>query len=229
MRVPGFLPWLLVPTAVLAARALGRSLRLVLVNRAAVDPLWAAGTPVIYAAWHGRMLLLPYLYVRLRGSGARLRVLASRSRDGELLSRFVAGFGVGAVRGSTSRGGSVALRVLARLVRREGVDVAVVPDGPRGPRHVAQGGPVLLASLTGAPLVPVGFGAWPGRTLRSWDACLVPYPFARAALVFGDPLLVPAGASREALEAHRRALEDTLRRVTAAADRVARDPAAAGL
>jgi len=107
-------------------RLLGASLRVTEVNWAAVERLWATGGPVLYAVWHGRMLLVPPRYAGRR----RFHVLTSRSRDGELLSRFVAGFGVTAVRGSSSRGAGAALLALARLLRHEAAHVVVVPDGP---------------------------------------------------------------------------------------------------
>jgi hypothetical protein len=172
---------------------------------------------VIYAVWHGRILMLPYLY----GRSHRIHALTSRSRDGEILSRFVQGFGIRVVRGSSSRGGNRALLTLARLVREEDAEILVVPDGPRGPRHVAQPGAVLLAKLTGAPVVPMGFGARPSTVLRSWDAFLVPHPFARAVVVFGNPITVPRDADRELLETKRRELEAALQEITAAADRAA--------
>jgi lysophospholipid acyltransferase (LPLAT)-like uncharacterized protein len=201
-------------------RVLGRSLRLVEINRAAVEPLWAAGRPTIYAVWHGRMLMLPYFY----GRRLNVHVLASRSRDGEIVSRFVRGFGFAVVRGSSSAGGTRALRALARVLTIDGSAVAIVPDGPRGPRWVAQAGPVLLARLSGAPIVPVGFGVSRGTILRSWDAFLLPHPFARAVVVFGQPLSVPAHADRGGIEAHRRELERALIRATEAADRAAGAP-----
>lgn len=196
-------------------RLLGATLRFVELHRERVEPFWTSGTPVIYAVWHGRMLMLPYFY----GGVRRVHVLASRSRDGELLTRFVQGFGVEVVRGSSSRGGSVALRRLARLLREERTEVLVVPDGPRGPRYVAQPGPVLLAKLSGAPILPLGFGVSRGTVLRSWDEFVIPHPFARAALVIGSPVTVAGDADRETLERRRGELEAALRQVTDEADR----------
>jgi lysophospholipid acyltransferase (LPLAT)-like uncharacterized protein len=198
-------------------RGLGASLRVREFRAPALDALWRGGRPVIYAVWHGRILMLPYLYGRRR----RVHVLTSHSRDGEILSRFVQGFGIRVVRGSSSRGGARALLALARLVREEGAEILVVPDGPRGPRHVAQPGAVLLAKVTGAPVVPVGFGATPSTVLRSWDAFLVPHPFAQAVVVFGNPIVVPHDADRDLVETKRRELEAALREITAAADRAA--------
>ena len=200
-----------------AMSLLGATLRLTEANRGSVERLWAAGSPVIYAAWHGRMLMFPYFYGRLRP----VHVLASRSRDGEMVSRFARAFGFRVVRGSSSRGGSTALRALARLLREERAEVGVVPDGPRGPRWVAQPGTVLLAKLGQAPIVPLGLGASRATVLGSWDALLIPHPFARVAVVFGDPLVVAADADRDALEQARQRLEAALRRLTAEADRIA--------
>jgi hypothetical protein len=187
------------------------------VNQEPVERLWAEGRPVIYAVWHGRMLMLAHFYPHRRP----IHVLVSRSRDGAVIGRLVEGFGARVVRGSSSRGGATALRRLVRLVRREGGDVLVVPDGPRGPRYVAQAGAVQLARLTGAPIVPIGFGVSRGRVLRTWDEFLVPYPFGRACVVFGEPLVVPAGGDRGSLETFRLEVEARLTRATRDADRLA--------
>jgi lysophospholipid acyltransferase (LPLAT)-like uncharacterized protein len=206
------------PVAAAAVRVLGATLRLTEAGVDAMEPLWAAGQPLIYAAWHGRILMIPWLSARFeRRRGARaVRVLASRSRDGELVARWVGHFGMSVVRGSSSRGGAEALRALAAAVRA-GQDVAVVPDGPRGPRERVQGGLAVLAAVTGAPVVPLGFAARPARRLASWDRFLVPLPFARAAVVFGKAATVPRGADRELARAD---LERALREVTETADRL---------
>jgi lysophospholipid acyltransferase (LPLAT)-like uncharacterized protein len=198
-------------------RALAASLRFREFPSPGLEARWHAKQPVIYTVWHGRILLLPYLY----GRRFRIHALTSRSRDGEILSRFVQGFGVHVVRGSSSRGGARALLALARAVREEGSDVLIVPDGPRGPRHVAQSGAAMLAKVTGVPMVPMAFAATPCTVVRSWDAFVVPHPFARAVVLFGEPIAVPRDADRDGLEAKRRELEAALQEITAAADRAA--------
>ncbi|OLC60087.1 MAG: hypothetical protein AUH76_12900 [Candidatus Rokubacteria bacterium 13_1_40CM_4_67_11] len=204
-------------TAVIV-RSLGATLRIRAVGVDALEPRWRAGQPLIYAVWHGRMVMMPWLNAWLRRTrGARrVAVLASRSRDGEIVSRYVARFGLATIRGSSSRGGAGALRQLVATVRAGG-DVAVVPDGPRGPRRQLQPGVVTLAALTGAPIVPLAFAARPARRLASWDEQLVPWPFARSVLVLGETIAVPRDADRErAVKEVERALNDT----TADADRL---------
>jgi hypothetical protein len=144
-------------------------------------------------------------------------VLASRSRDGELVARYVRHFDIGVVRGSSSRGGSAAVRQLVSTIRT-GDDVVIVPDGPRGPARRLQPGVVALAAMTGAPVVPVGFGARPARTLATWDRFVIPWPFARAAFVFGAPIVVSGEADREAAATR---IERALDEATALADRLA--------
>jgi lysophospholipid acyltransferase (LPLAT)-like uncharacterized protein len=200
-------------------RLLGSTLHLGVEGRDGVEALRAQATPIIYTVWHGRLLMLPYCYGRVYGRARRVHVLISRSRDGELLSRLVRGFGLEVVRGSSSRGGAGALRSLARLLTAEAAEVVIVPDGPRGPRYVAQPGPVQLARLTQAPIVPVGFGVSRGTVLRSWDQMVVPHPFARAALVFGEPIRVGPEGGPAWLETARSELEAALRRTTMDADR----------
>jgi hypothetical protein len=201
---------LIPPLGAALVRALGHTLRLEVIGTERLVPLWQSAQPIVYGVWHGQLLMLPFVNERLRAThGARrVYVLASRSRDGEMLARFAARFGLGVARGSSSRGGAVALRRLTRRARA-GHDVAVAPDGPRGPRQRCQPGIVALAALAGAFVVPTAFAASPAWRLSSWDAFEIPRPWARGAVVFGPPL--PGTGDREAL---RRALEGALEDAT---------------
>jgi lysophospholipid acyltransferase (LPLAT)-like uncharacterized protein len=205
--------------AAILVRVLGVTWRVRVVGAEELEPMWRAGTPLIYIVWHGRILLVPWLNGRLRrAQGARAPiVLASRSRDGEIVTRFVTSFGLPVVRGSSSRGGGVALRALVAAIRG-GSDVAIVPDGPRGPREQLQPGVVALAALTGAPVVPLAVGARPAWRSRSWDRFLVPWPFARCVLAFGPTVRVDPEADRERAG---KDLERALADVTARADALA--------
>ena len=212
--------WAGVAPAVSAAivAAIGATLRLRAAGVEPLQPLWRARRPLIYAIWHGRILIAPWINARLRErEGARrVCVLASRSRDGELVASFARHFGLDVVRGSSSRGGAAALRALARTVRA-GEDVAIVPDGPRGPACRLQAGIIALAAATGAPIVPIGLAARPARRLSSWDRFMVPAPFARCAVVFGPALIVRREADREG---QRIRVERALQEATEAADRL---------
>lgn len=215
MKLPRTVVLALVPPlGALAVRLLAFTLSIRRDERV-VTPLWRAGEPVIYAVWHGRILLLPLLY-----GWRRARVLASRSRDGELVTRFVRRFGLEVVRGSSSRGGAQALRLLARSLK-QGRDVVVVPDGPKGPPETVKPGIVALARLSGAAIVPLSVGASSEWRLRSWDGFRIPRPFARCVARFGDPISVPRLADRAAEETARQEVEAALRALTSSVDREA--------
>lgn len=205
------------PLAATVVRLLAATTRITVTGTGPLTPLWMARRPLIYAVWHGRILMMPWVHAWLRRTqGLRpVVVLASRSRDGEFVARYVRRFGLDVVRGSSSRGGVSALRHLVSAVRA-GEDVVVVPDGPRGPRQHLGAGIVALASLTGAPVVPLAFAARPARRLATWDELLVPLPFARCAVVFGEPFGLARDADRDRA---RKELERALNDVTATADR----------
>jgi lysophospholipid acyltransferase (LPLAT)-like uncharacterized protein len=190
-----------------AIRLLATTLRLRREEKT-VEPLWAAGVPVIYVAWHARLLLLPYLY---RGRG--VRALISLSEDGAMVSGLAARFGFVTVRGSSSRGGAEGLRALARAIG-EGHSVVLVPDGPRGPREVLKAGVVALARLTGAHVVPLAFAASSEWRVRSWDEFRIPKPFSRCVVRFGEPILVPREIDAAGEETARKDIEAALNAVT---------------
>jgi hypothetical protein len=173
------------------------------------DAAWrthaAAGRPVLFTLWHGRLLPLGYLH---RGQG--VVAIVSRSADGEYLTRVLQHWGFAAVRGSSSSGGDQALRELVRLVRA-GRSVAITPDGPRGPREQLKPGVLQLAQLTGAPIVTVAAGADRAWWFVRWDRFLVPRPFARVRVAYGDAVFIPRGAGAAALADATSRIESNLR------------------
>lgn len=164
---------------------------------------------VIYAVWHGRMFLL-ISHMRYSRAG----VLVSLSEDGELIARVMERLGYVPVRGSSSRRGSEGLRELQRHLEG-GRPAAITPDGPRGPRHRAQLGAVILAARSGKPILPLSSASRNAWCLNSWDAFQIPKPGTEAAIVFGEPVLVPR---TEDFEPWRVKLEEALNRVQAEAD-----------
>lgn len=191
---------------------IGRSLRWEEQGREHLAAARASGRPVLFVFWHNRLLHLCY-----RLSRERLVMMVSRSRDGDLIARVAHDQGIAAVRGSTSRGGASAARAMARTMKTRGLCGGITPDGPRGPRHVVQPGALLVARLAGALIVPVALGFSRKKIFSSWDAFQLAWPFARARLVFGEPVSLPEieGAS---FEESRSDLERRLRAVTGAAD-----------
>lgn len=162
----------------------------------------ALGKP-IHAFWHGR-ILPGAVYFKRRG----IVVITSENFDGEWIARIIAKFGYGTARGSSSRGAMKAMLQLMRDVRDR--PVAFTLDGPRGPARVAQPGAVWLSKASGQPIIPFHLESDRHWSLRSWDRTQIPKPFARVALAFAPPIIVPRDADSQALEGWRQRLEEAL-------------------
>jgi hypothetical protein len=170
------------------------------------------GGPAIYCLWHNRLFLCMEAYLeqtQRRSLGKGLAALISASKDGAFLSAILERFQVQPVRGSSSRRGSQALLELTSWAER-GYDLAITPDGPRGPRYVVQEGVMSLAQLTGLPIVPFAFFAHRKIRLKSWDGFQIPLPFSRCDLSLGKPVHVPREATDAEREEIRKHLEQTL-------------------
>jgi len=174
---------------------------------------WVTGAPCIVAFWHETLPSMPvaWLTARRRGRRKQAVVLASQHRDGQLIGMAMAAFGLGLAVGSSSRGGASGLRRLAAALK-EGSDVGLTPDGPRGPRRVAAAGVAQLAALSGAEVLPVA--AWTQWALqfRSWDRMRFPLPFGRGRVVFGEMIAVPRHGWEASLPAIEAAVTEAAQR-----------------
>ncbi len=172
--------------------------------------------PAIYAAWHNRLLLSMtayYGYARKRNSTPGIAAMVSASRDGGFLAAILECFRVEPVRGSSSRRGPQALLELTTWAER-GYDLAITPDGPRGPCCKVQDGVMSLAQITGLPIIPFSFQlGWKVR-FNSWDRFQVPLPFSRCDMMLAEALRVPRDASETAREELRQQLERTLKDIS---------------
>ncbi len=180
-------PWL----AAFLIRLIHRCQRIDVVGDEPLRALWASNQAVILAFWHDQLFLMARGY---HGLGAK--VLISASTDGEYIARTMAVMGIGAVRGSSTRGGRAAFREMLALAD-DPCDLVITPDGPKGPRHEVKEGVVQLARLTGRPIVPMAFVCSRGRRFASWDRFLLPYPFGRGVYAFGKPLYYDKAESPE--------------------------------
>ena len=167
----------------------------------------------ILAFWHSRWVMMPYVY-----PDSRIVVLISQHRDARMLGRILERFGLATAFGSSTRGGAAGLRSVLRFVR-DGYDVGIAPDGPKGPRWQVKPGVVVTAKLSGLPVVPVTFSSTHARRLRSWDRTLIPRPFDRGLYLYADPVWVPRDIDDEEVETYRRRIELALQQLTTEADR----------
>jgi len=172
-------------------------------------------TPLIFAFWHNRILLCPNAYEvysrRRKHIGAA--AIASASKDGAFLSAILAYFNIQPVRGSSYKRGPQAMLELKSWAER-GYDLALAPDGPRGPCYHVYDGVISLAQLTGHPIVPFGFYARKKFVIKSWDRFQIPWPFSVCEMNSAAPIYVPRNASAEEREKIRLQLENTLKEIS---------------
>ncbi|MFT5852933.1 MAG: lysophospholipid acyltransferase (LPLAT)-like uncharacterized protein [Verrucomicrobiales bacterium] len=164
---------------------------------------------LIWAFWHNRVFSLPYVYRKFLPTrqGA---VLTSPSGDGEIIAQVMRNFGVDAVRGSSNKRAAAALRELVSWVKQEN-DIVITPDGPRGPRYQLQPGIIKVAQLTKTPVFPVHVRYSKCFRLKSWDAFMIPWPFSRVDVTFGEYHQVARTRSDEEFETERLRLENVLK------------------
>jgi lysophospholipid acyltransferase (LPLAT)-like uncharacterized protein len=176
-------------------RLLGMTWRIRVINGASsVDRMRRERQPIVFALWHGD--LLPLLYQH-RNEG--VSVLISEHRDGELIARVAESLGFRTVRGSSSRGASRALVGLTRELT-SGHDVAITPDGPRGPARSFAPGALIAAQRGNGAVIAVGLAAKSAWRLRSWDRFVIPKPFSSLHIAYSDPVMVDATDARAAAE-----------------------------
>jgi len=172
--------------------------------------------PAIYCVWHNRLglsMTAYYGFVKKRNHTAGLAAMVSASKDGGFLASILECFKVQPVRGSSSRRGPQALLELSTWARR-GYDMALTPDGPRGPRYVVQSGVMSLAQVTGLPIIPVSYNLnWKIQT-NSWDGFQIPLPFSRCEMIFEQPIRVPREALDPDREVLRKQLEQVLKQIS---------------
>jgi len=176
--------------------------------REKVEPL-IKSQRVIYAFWHSRILPVSYTHQNYNAA-----IMVSQSKDGEIIAQVIYRQGHEPIRGSTTRGGREALHDIADTLIKDKRPGGIIPDGPNGPRCKAQPGIIRLAQLTGYHIIPLTGSASHMAVLNSWDRFVIPRPFSRCLILYGNPIHVPASASKEKLEYYRSLLEYELNRIT---------------
>ncbi len=196
-------------------QALSATLRLRWIDRSDYFIEGQTPRPAIYCTWHNRLVLSMtayYGYPKKRPTTG-MAALVSASRDGGLLTAILECFHVQPVRGSSSRRGPQAMLELTTWAER-GYDLALTPDGPRGPRYQVQDGVMSLAQLTGLPIIPVSYCIRPKLQLKTWDGFQIPLPFARCEVIIEKPMRVHRDVSDAEREVLRQKLEATLRSIS---------------
>jgi hypothetical protein len=190
------------------------TLRLQVFGEDKVKKLEEEGKSLIFAFWHGNMLV-PIYHFRGRGYHG----LASQSRDGEYISRVLKALKWKVVRGSTSKG---SVRSLLKLIKilRQGEHIAITPDGPRGPRHETKAGTIYLAKKSDSLIIPVGVDFAKKKVIGSWDRFNLPYLFTKGVLCFGEAIEVDNDADQAEVEKKREEVDEALMNVCQQAEQL---------
>ena len=166
---------------------------------------------MVAMTWHNRLFFFAALFPK--GVCGKTKAVVSSSRDGQYVADLISFFGLRSLRGSSSKKGANALRGALEAIR-EGWNVAFTPDGPRGPRYEIKAGPVIVASMTGAKILPVMVNASRYWEIRSWDGFQIPKPFSTLTVILGDPVTIPPDLDEEGLERERLRVQEILRSIT---------------
>ncbi|MGB7068750.1 MAG: lysophospholipid acyltransferase family protein [Pyrinomonadaceae bacterium] len=185
-------------------KAIGMTIRFETEGWENFEAIENSGKIPIYAFWHDRIFAGTYFF-RNRG----IVVITSQSFDGEYIARFIRRFGYGAIRGSSTRGGTRALVEMIRYMKR-GLPMAFTVDGPKGPRYVAKPGPLLLAKKASNPIMPFVVELHRYVTVNSWDKLQIPIPFTRAKVLIGKPIEIEPDCGDVELENCRLELQTSL-------------------
>ena len=164
--------------------------------------------PLIHALWHNGIFSWPFIYRKFWGdrNGA---ALTSASKDGEIVAAAIEAFDIAAVRGSNSRRGAAALIELKKWIKT-GHDIAITPDGPRGPMHYLQPGIIILAQKTAVPILPFRFVYHRAWKLKTWDRFQIPAPFSRVDVHLGPYAEIPKKMTESEFEIERQRVESIL-------------------
>lgn len=182
---------------------------------------------LVYGVWHGRLLGATYDPF----CGLAVTAIASRSGDGDFAAQFLKPFGIKMIRGSSSnpkkpskkKGGAAAMAAALRFLQDTPAGIiALTPDGPKGPRGVCHYGVAAISMRAGVPVMPLAWSASRAITFNSWDRAMVPLPFTRIYLIWGDALVPPAdSAERDVVERFRLDVQQAMLELTVTADRMA--------
>ena len=196
-------------------RAWFSTCRVTILNEQIYNEYFFNEVPFVGGTWHRAAVYFLYFFSHLRPM-----IMISRSKDGELLANYAAGFGVVPARGSSKKGGRDALKQMQHYLRSGGKACGTVLDGPQGPAYVAKKGMIVLCRLSGSPFIPVMWSAKRTMTIRnSWDKMMLPLPWSRIYVAIGEPIHIPPDTKNDELEYYRKLIEDRLNNMMAEVDR----------
>ncbi len=185
------------------------------INRDIPEKYWDQDEPFICAFWHNRVLMNVYGWNRKKP----FNMLISKHSDGKLIAQTIENFHIKTIAGSKNKGGVEALRGLLKALK-SGECVGITPDGPRGPRFTVSEGVIMLAKMSGCPIIPGAFGIKRRKVLKSWDKFILALPFSKGVFVWGKPVFVSRDANESDFKKAKQKLTKNLCDVSNKADQL---------
>ena len=228
MKKKGFLNNILLESAAILITILSflifATLRKKRVNHDKIKTIEQSNSNVIYAFWHGRLFPMGFMRYKKR----KYKTIISNHQDGEIIAKVLKYLGVGAIRGSVNRmprngkkfknrGGSRVIRNSIEAIKN-GYSIVITPDGPKGPERKFKTNSLKIAQETNSYIIPVSYSCSSYFTIKSWDKFIIPKPFSKLVLVYGDVYHLPENIKNQDLENHALILEQNLNNITAEAD-----------
>ncbi|MBR1648447.1 MAG: lysophospholipid acyltransferase family protein [Alphaproteobacteria bacterium] len=183
-------------------------------------PIWYNDKSIILTIWHGRVLMIPYFWNKKRP----LNALVSPHNDGRIAASFLQKVGFGIIDGSTNDGAGAAAIALRRSLEKDEA-IAIIPDGPRGPRMQMNESPLYFAKKSGKALFGATYSISHSFVAKSWDAMLIPLPFCRGIVRLTKPYYIPQNATESEIKKYQKEIEDELNELTLSSDRILGLPA----
>ncbi len=173
---------------------------------------------IIFAFWHGRLILLPHYLQSYNEKSHSVYSIASLHKDGRMVGKFVNLFGSKIIYGSSNKGGVNAIKKILKILKKKNTHLCISPDGPRGPNMQVGGTIIDIARLTEASIIPISYSVKKARFLNSWDSFMLPKFFNHIKIQIAEPIKIPKKSSKEEIEKQRKFLEKTLNGMTFALD-----------
>ena len=188
-------------------------------NRKYINRLFKKNESFIYAFWHDQLLICPLTWQ----SEFKIKVLISKHRDGDIITRLISNLGFNAIRGSThkswktkNKGGLLSARKMIKSLKN-GISIGISPDGPKGPRHKVSDGILSISRLSNSSILPVGIGFKKKWVLNTWDKFIIPKPFNQITIIWGEA--IPAIKNEKSINRIKNKLESEMENLTKRANR----------
>ena len=184
-----------------------------------LKPTNAPNKNLIFAFWHGRELMMPIYLRQYTKNQHNVFSIVSRHRDGKMVGKILKSFGSKLIYGSSTKGGTKAIREIIKNLKDKNQHLCISVDGPTGPSMKITGAIIDIARMTNATIIPISCSFKKAKILSSWDSFMVPKLFNHIKIQIAKPLKIPKKLDKNEIETQKQMLENILNKMTFALDK----------